>query len=92
MSDVPAAREIIEAVLPNVSPKVAKELQQALGMMTRRSPAKRKAPVRSAVVDAATARAIRQFVRAHPLMSVQEVAVRFHTNAGRVSEALHGDR
>jgi hypothetical protein len=95
MSDVPAAREIIEAVLPDVralSPEAAERLEKALGMMTRRRCAYPPAPVRSAAFTPEKAAQVRRYKQRHPRARHQDIANRFSISIGRVSEALHHDR
>lgn len=95
MSHIPEARTIIENLLPAVAaalPAQAVDLQYALELMHRRPLAKPRAPARSAAVCPTVAAAIRAYVALNPRESIQSVAVKFRTNSGRVSEALHGDR
>jgi hypothetical protein len=92
MSDIPGAREILAQLAPHLAPEHRAVVEMVLPMLHRRRVAKPRAPERSAPVDAETAEAMRAFVRAHPRMSLQEVAAKFSTNPGRVSEALHYDR
>ncbi|EHL99576.1 hypothetical protein HMPREF9946_03087 [Acetobacteraceae bacterium AT-5844] len=95
MSHIPEARLIIARLLPDVEaalPDAAADLRHALELMHRRPYAKPRAPDRSAPVCATKAKLIRAYVARHPRASIQEVAVIFHTNSGRVSEAIQGDR
>jgi hypothetical protein len=95
VSAIPEARNIIARLLPDVEmalPDAAADLRHALDLMVRRPYAKPRAPDRSSPVCATKARLIREYVSMHPREAIQDVAIRFHTNSGRVSEALHGDR
>lgn len=95
MSHIPEARLIIARLLPDVEaalPDAAADLRHVLELMHRRPYAKPRAPDRSSPVCATKARLIRDYVAMHPRASIQDVAIRFKTNSGRVSEALHGDR
>lgn len=57
----------------------------------RRAPCRKAAPRRRSLTPE-LAQAIRDHARAHPGAAYHEIAERFHTNIGRVSEALAGRR
>lgn len=87
-SDIPQARELLVKALQF---KEWARVEEALALL-RRATAVRRAPEESAKVTARVAEKIRAFAVANPNMPLQEIAVWFHTNSGRVSEALHGLR
>lgn len=94
MSDIPTARALLKQALEidKTGPEMRELIGQALALMTR----ERRKPVRArAKLAAPTAeeeREIRQIVRRNPFISVLELARRFRTNPGRISEALEGQR
>ena len=93
MSDIPQAREKLEALLREPLPASWRaEIEDALALMRRRPYAKPVARVESRSVGPRTAALIRRYVARHPRMSVLAVARVFAVNPGRVSEALHGLR
>jgi hypothetical protein len=92
MSNIPEARQLLTDALPGMPSPWREQVEAALTMMTRRSPARRRAAPKSAFVDARLAAEIRRYVARNPDETLQDVAVRFGTNIGRVSEALHGER
>lgn len=96
MSNIPEAREIIaqvhDTLLSMGLAADAARLSQALRLLVRRPYAREKAPARSAWVDASLAAEIRKMARTYPNMPQQKIAEAFGVNAGRVSEALQGDR
>lgn len=63
-----------------------------LARETYRRQGVRRAPVRSPPLTEQQKEAIRAYVRQHPTAHQQDVAQRFGTNHGRVSEALIGKR
>lgn len=67
------------------------ELHQ-LAEETKRRRAVRRAPVRHPPLSDDQLDALKAYARANPQAHLQDIAVRFRTNAGRVSEALHGKR
>ncbi|EHM01393.1 hypothetical protein HMPREF9946_02132 [Acetobacteraceae bacterium AT-5844] len=91
MSNVPLARRRLAEIRKTLA-GLSAELEQLESMLWRRKVARPRSPVQSAAVDPATAAAIRRYARAHPHKSLQAIAVRFRTNAGRVSEAMQMDR
>lgn len=96
MSDIPQARAIIALLAENLQMQglglQAEAAHEALALMTRRPPARPRAPVRSRIISEADAEQIRDFAHRNPAMALQDIAVMFKTNHGRVSEALLGDR
>lgn len=96
MSNIPSAREQLAAIAEDVErfglADEAARIREVINLMVRRSPARRRAPVRSRVIETEDAAAIRVFAISHPSTSLQDVAVMFKTNIGRVSEAMQGDR
>jgi hypothetical protein len=91
VSNVPLARQRLALVRAQIV-ALSAELDSLEGLLYRRRPARPRSPVKSAVVDPVTAASIRRYARANPGASLQEIAVRFRTNAGRVSEAMQMDR
>jgi hypothetical protein len=96
MSNVPLARDTITQVAAELRllglDALAKRLDDACAELYRRPLARPRAPVASKPVDAALAAELRSFALTHPEMSAQTIAEAFRVNAGRVAEALHGDR
>lgn len=92
MSNIPKAREKLAKALPSMPSPWREEIEGALRLMYRRPPARTPAPTRKARVGAERAADIREYAAAHPDEHLQDIAARFGTNPGRVSEALHGDR
>jgi DNA-binding CsgD family transcriptional regulator len=59
---------------------------------TKRRPAKRRSPSRLAALTPTEKREVREFVAANDDISYKEIANRFGTSIGRVSEAVAGYR
>ena len=64
----------------------------ALADETKRRHHGRRAPVRHPPLTPEQVEALKTYASANPRAHLQDIAVRFRTNAGRVSEALHGKR
>lgn len=96
MSDIPEARARLEAIAEDLESLglvvQAMAVRDTIPLLYRRPYARDKAPARSAWVDASTAAEIRHMARRNPHLSQQKIAEAFGVNAGRVSEALQGDR
>lgn len=92
MSDIPEARRLLAEALPHIPTPWRQQVAEALDLMYRRSPARPRARKKNLSVDARLAASIRFYVASHPDAHIQDVAVMFGTNIGRVSEALHGER
>lgn len=92
MSDIPEARRLLAEALPHIPPPWREQVAEALDLMYRRPPARPRARKKNLSVDARLAASIRLYVASHPNAHIQDVAVLFDTNIGRVSEALHGER
>lgn len=92
MSDIPRARRILADIAPHVPEPHREAFNAALAALYRRPPAKPRGPVRKRHVDPELAAAIRAYARHNPAAHIQDIAVMFGTNSGRVSEALHHDR
>ena len=91
---IPEIRVALEEVAEHVhslSPMLASRIR-TLSEATKRRPAVRRAPVRHPKMTEELAMMIREYAAAHPRAHMQDIAVRFDTNAGRVSEVLHGKR
>lgn len=67
------------------------ELKELAEQTRRRRPIRR-APSRRKNPDNAEAEHIRAFAASHPRADYQEIASRFGTNIGRISEVLSGKR
>jgi hypothetical protein len=91
VSNIPLARQRLAIVRAQLA-ALSAEIDGLESLMYRRRPARRPSPVRSATIDPAKAAAIRRYAQANPDASLQDIAVRFRTNAGRVSEAMQMDR
>jgi ribosomal protein S9 len=96
MSDIPAARADLLDIAASLDgmgmTAEAGAIRKAVALLHRRPYARDRAPTTSVWVDASLAADIRLFARRHPSMSLQAIAEVFNTGAGRVSEALQGDR
>lgn len=66
------------------------ELHELAEELYRKSPAKKRAPVRSPKLTAEMAEEIREYATANPDAHQQDIAEHFGVNHGRVSEALNG--
>lgn len=98
-SSIPQARDILNKLIVELEPatqgavsligpsEVILRVNSALMLMTRR-PATRKAPKRLKPLSDEDKMAIRVYARDVPEASQLDIAVRFGTNPGRVSEAL----
>ncbi len=87
-SNIPMAREIVAKVASQVPPEQRAELERALGMMTRRQPARRAPTQYSGALNEYQRNQIDALVKTN--LSQQDIAVRVGTNAGRVSEYING--
>lgn len=65
-----------------------KMLREVEALMYRAPPA-RVAPRQQRKLTSEQAQEVRDFARKHPNVTMQDIAVRFKTNAGRVSEAVN---
>lgn len=96
MSDVPKARRILydrhAKALAAGDRATARDLEAALRLLYRRALTAPVAPKRSKPFTPEVAEAMRAHKRRNPKASQMEIAKRFDCCAGRVSEALHGDR
>lgn len=95
MSDIPSARILVaevRALLERSNPAAAAKLGLAEQMMWRERLKMPRAPTEAEKVDATTAARIRAYKRRNPKASVLQIALRFRTGVGRVSEALRGKR
>lgn len=84
------ADQLDEQIL--VSPSAPNQLRQIADEMVRRSPARPKAPVIHKPLTGEERLRIQRFAfsEAGRKMHIADIAARFGTNPGRVSEALHG--
>jgi hypothetical protein len=92
MSNIPKARELLHDALATMPAPWHQQVAEALKLMCREAPAKRRAPVEKQPMDAFLAERIRAYVARHPAEQLQDVAGLFNVNIGRVSEALHRKR
>jgi hypothetical protein len=97
MSNIPLAREKIAALSFSMvhglvdEDDILDELDEILALLWRKAPVRRAAAT-SSKMTAEMAEAIRAFAKRNEDVSLQQIAIRFGVNAGRVSEALHGER
>lgn len=93
-SNIPRAREILADALASARTMADYRgaVETALRLMTRASPARRRAPEQSQPMDDALARRVRAMAHGNPDMPLAEIAAQLGVNPGRVSEALHGQR
>lgn len=91
MSNIPEARKVLKALLPELLDHQRKKLNYAISLMLRRK-AIRRAPQRHKPLTKEQVKKIRAYTYNHPTIHLQDIARRFHTNSGRVSEAIHGLR
>ena len=96
MSNIPRAREWIGDIVTELVRRgqhdLAGQLTEVQGDLYRRRPARARAPTQNLPVDARMAATLREYARTHPRMPLQEIGHKFNVNAGRVSEALQGNR
>jgi hypothetical protein len=95
MSDVPLARRLLKQALEARNLQEARRLiKLAMPMLHRRPHVAPDAPRRSPPVTAQVAARMRAYKRRFPQASQEEIARSIGKGccAGRVSEALHGDR
>lgn len=98
MSDIPAARQIVDEVRQRleagtIEPQDAvAKLLRAEQMMHRAKMAYPRAPIDAEPLTPDTAARIRRYKARHPKKALLEIALRFETGIGRVSEAIHGKR
>lgn len=76
---------------PQTPPGVGAKLITLAGELRRNVSAPRKPP-RSASMTPQLAQAIRDYAKANPNLTQDDVARHFKVNSGRVSEVLHGKR
>jgi hypothetical protein len=88
MSNIPEARSKLEGLKAR-HPIIALELQEVLNLMTRES-APRRTRKRLPPLTEQQIASIKQFAVLNPQMSQLDIAIRYGTNPGRVSEALNG--
>jgi hypothetical protein len=81
--------EIAEEV-KKYSYNLGEEIEELADETFRASPARRKAPVRHPPLTKEQKAEIVAFAFANPKLHIQDIAEKFNTNSGRVSEALHG--
>lgn len=91
---IPEIREEMVAIAQTIEaahPDEARRLR-FLSEETKRRHHGRRASTKHAPLEEGARDAIRQYAVEHPEAHLQDIAVLFGTNAGRVSEALHGKR
>ena len=72
------------------APETAAELRQIVTEMVRSSPTRKRAPDRHPPLSQAQRLDIRRYAERNPDAHLTDIAIRFNTNPGRVSEALRG--
>lgn len=88
MSNIPKARNLLRVILPELSDSHRRVVRNAINLMTRR-PATRRAPRRHKPLTKQQVRDIRRYTLDHPAVHLQDIAMVFKTNSGRVSEAIN---
>lgn len=91
MSDIKKARELLRhlsEMIPAAKPYIDREIMPLL----YREPYVRRAEPSSRKVTSQVAKQIRAYAAENPEASMQEIAVEFETQLGRVSEALNYKR
>lgn len=83
-SNIPLARNMIH--------EARQLLFQALKLMRREASDRPKTTRKSRRIDPDTAEKVRGYARRNANKSIQEIAVHFKTNSGRVSEAIRNKR
>ena len=97
MSNIPHAREILQAVAFDLKrneisqKKAASIIASTLPMLVRKPPVRR-APATKQRLTQKLIGEICVYARKNPDMQLQDIAERFDVNIGRVSEILSGDR
>lgn len=89
MSNIPHARRLLEGIAADAPEALRDRIIVAISLLHRRPYAKPVAQPRGTYVDADTAAMIRAYVSKNPEKAIQDVALIFGCNPGRVSEALH---
>lgn len=95
MSNIPRARELLKHALeidPMMREPTRALVEDALSLMTRERYKPRRAKAALSAPTEREAKEIRQIVKRNPLVSILDLAKRFRTNPGRISEALGGQR
>ncbi len=87
MSNIPLARERLEK-LANQNPEFAHEIDDIIGLLHRKPPA-RKAPAQSRAMTPALQEEIRQYAALYPNLGYRQIGAKFDVSIGRVSEALN---
>jgi hypothetical protein len=90
MSNIPVARRKLVMAITHLE-QALEFCEIAYPLLQREKPI-RKTRVKSHKVRKREAGAIRHYAKLNPDDSIQEIANRFRTNPGRVSEALNGKR
>ena len=97
MSNIPKAREMLRNVAAALNdgkvtgPSAALAIYAVLPILTRDPPVRR-APVKRRPITRQLAAQICNYARQHADAHMDEIAVRFDVNPGRVSEILNGKR
>lgn len=98
MSTITVARDLIDTMLNDLEcgieytpEELMSRLVEIKSKMFRQKPV-RKASPQSQPMTQELAVAIKNFARRNQDMTLQDIATRFNVNAGRVTEALRGDR
>ena len=97
MSDIPAARDLLDTLADDLRQRGqhpdAKFIQRQVIPLLWREPPIRKAPAkRPTPMEPETRAAIRDFAKKNPHMNIDDIARRFNTGGGRVSEILNMKR
>lgn len=87
---IPEIRARLHEIANNIGGAHGEELHQLADETVRSSPSRKKAPVTHRPLTEVQRAQVRRYARNHPRVHIQDIAVRFHTNIGRVSEALRG--
>lgn len=90
MSNIPRARDLLRKALES-NTMVAYDralVEEALSLMTREKYKPRRAKAALSAPTEREAKEIRRIVKRNPLVSILDLAKRFRTNPGRISEAL----
>lgn len=98
MSDIPLAREFIDAMIRDLECGIKYETDELISRLVEiksrlyRKPPIRKADRQSQPMTPELAASIRAFAKRNQHMTFQDIGQRFNVNAGRVTEALQEEQ
>lgn len=88
---IPRAREILIALMPELTEAQQAKVGEALALMYRRKYARNPAPDVSRKITPEVVAAVLASVAANPRVAFETIAMWHGIRGGRVSEIMHGD-